>query len=59
LQNQDGTITLIELRKILRDTEAITDKELEEIINEVDTNADGKVDFEEFIIMMRSSNRIC
>ncbi len=32
----------------------LSKEQIQQVIKEVDTNGDGEVDFEEFIIMMRS-----
>ena len=57
-KDKDGLITVKELRNILQDTEAISDQELEEIIQEADSNSDGTVDFEEFLSMMKNKGKV-
>lgn len=52
----DGNITLAELQTILKD-DAVNDlmegRSSEEILEEVDRNGDGTIDFEEFMLMMQ------
>jgi calcium-dependent protein kinase len=47
-KDNSGEITPAELKEVLQKT----DKEIQDLINEVDTNRDGKIDFEEFTAMM-------
>ena len=46
-----GKISMIELQKVLRDF-IDSQAELEHIINEVDRNSDGEIDFKEFVQLM-------
>jgi calmodulin len=51
--NGDGYISKEELKQVMSKTGInITLKEAEQIIKEVDTNSDNKIDFEEFIVLM-------
>lgn len=49
----DGTITISELGIVLKSLKKnFNEKQLKEIINKVDKNGDGQIDFEEFLKMM-------
>merc|ERR1712216_495110 len=55
----NGTIERSELGKLLRsgqlDDEIDADPEdMEELFNELDTNRDGKIDFDEFMVVLNS-----
>mmetsp|Transcript_36188 Transcript_36188/g.55569 ORF Transcript_36188/g.55569 Transcript_36188/m.55569 type:complete len:151 (+) Transcript_36188:121-573(+) len=51
----DGTITMQELREVMLSLGLRpTDAELIEMINSVDDNGDNEIDFEEFLILMKS-----
>lgn len=52
----DGTITIDELRIVFRKLgqKNITDRALIEMIMSVDDNGDGEIDFNEFLVLMRS-----
>jgi calcium-dependent protein kinase len=55
-QNGDGQITLEELKSILETgsvNDALDGRTSEEILQDVDTNGDGSIDFQEFMEMMR------
>ncbi|XP_052097731.1 calmodulin-B-like isoform X2 [Mytilus californianus] len=49
----DGTITTKELGTIMRSLgQNPTNQELEDMVNEVDVDGNGEIDFEEFVMMM-------
>ncbi|CAK6449805.1 unnamed protein product [Pipistrellus nathusii] len=52
--NRDGCISLAELRAALRVLlgERLTQREADEILQDMDLNGDGLIDFEEFVRMM-------
>uniref|UniRef100_A0A3Q3JVH1 EF-hand domain-containing protein n=1 Tax=Monopterus albus TaxID=43700 RepID=A0A3Q3JVH1_MONAL len=52
--NGDGLISLTELREAMKKLmgEQVTNREINEILQDVDLNKDGLVDFEEFVRMM-------
>lgn len=55
----DGVITQDELRQVVAGGEledVWTAVAIEEMMKEVDSNGDGLIDFQEFLLMMRSSN---
>jgi calcium-dependent protein kinase len=54
-KDKSGFITRDELRKVLRSEEGlnIPDREIEKLIKEVDFNHDDKIDYNEFINMMK------
>jgi len=53
--NGDGTIELNELQQVMRKLgQNPTEAELIEMINTVDDNGDHEIDFEEFLILMKS-----
>mmetsp|Transcript_6793 Transcript_6793/g.16324 ORF Transcript_6793/g.16324 Transcript_6793/m.16324 type:complete len:223 (+) Transcript_6793:156-824(+) len=53
--NGDGTIELHEIRQVMRKLgQNPTDKELNEMISTVDSDGDKEIDFEEFLILMKS-----
>ena len=52
-QNNDGKISAAEIKKLFKKLgDNLTDKEVNEIIRGVDSNADGKIDYEEFVNMI-------
>ncbi|KAL5248187.1 hypothetical protein ACHWQZ_G017385 [Mnemiopsis leidyi] len=52
-RNGDGKITADELKTVMHNLgETLTDEEIDQMIEEADTNKDGYVDYEEFCIMM-------
>ena len=55
----NGTITLDELKQTLASDEVMLDPaDVEAIINEVDVNEDGQIDYKEFMKMMQSGEGI-
>jgi len=54
----NGQITKDELQKVLADGEvaAVAQRDLVEVMKEVDVNGDGQIDFHEFMQMMRGSS---
>lgn len=51
----DGFITATELRHIMSNLgETLTDEEVDEMIRESDANGDGRIDYSEFVFMMRN-----
>jgi calmodulin len=56
----DGTITSRELGTVMRSLgQNPTETELQEMINEVDTDGNGTIDFPEFLTMMARKMRDC
>lgn len=54
-ENGDGFVTLQELKRIVIVTcPQITDDELKQMIDDLDTDKDGKINYEEFINAMQS-----
>ncbi|CAH1794084.1 unnamed protein product, partial [Owenia fusiformis] len=52
-KNQDGTITTGELGIVMRSLgQNPTEAELQDMVNEVDADGNGTIDFEEFLSMM-------
>lgn len=52
-KDNDGTITTTELGTVMRSLgQAPTDSELQDMINEVDVDGSGTIDFQEFLEMM-------
>lgn len=52
----DGKIQMAELEKVLASgdvKDAMGAQKVKELMKEVDTNGDGEIDFEEFMVMMR------
>ena len=53
-KDDDGTITIAELQEVFTGLNFhFTDSQLTQMINTIDDNGDGKIDLEEFILMMR------
>jgi|Transcript_13565 calmodulin len=53
--NGDGTIELNEIRQVMRKLgQNPTEDELKEMISTVDDNDDHEIDFEEFLVLMKS-----
>eukprot|EP00565_Helicotheca_tamesis_P007886 CAMPEP_0185724060 /NCGR_PEP_ID=MMETSP1171-20130828/663_1 /TAXON_ID=374046 /ORGANISM="Helicotheca tamensis, Strain CCMP826" /LENGTH=149 /DNA_ID=CAMNT_0028391835 /DNA_START=108 /DNA_END=557 /DNA_ORIENTATION=- len=54
----DGTITLVELEEIMRSLGTnSTKEELREMVNSVDENGDNMIDFDEFLVLMKSRKK--
>merc|ERR1712154_438489 len=52
-RDQDGLITTSELQTVMRSLDQNpTDVELQDLINDVDSDQDGSIDFPEFLAMM-------
>ena len=52
----DGTITLPELRTVFSSLgQNPTDQELQDLINEVDDDGNGEIEFEEFLVLMANN----
>lgn len=57
-RDNDGTITTKELGTLMRTLgHNPTDQELEDMINEVDSTGKGKIDFNDFLKMMKPSEK--
>lgn len=57
-KDKDGTITAKELANVLKTlNQEPSDAELREMISEVDVNGDGRIDFEEFVILMNRRSK--
>eukprot|EP00931_Biecheleriopsis_adriatica_P032956 TRINITY_DN1916_c0_g1_i1.p1 TRINITY_DN1916_c0_g1~~TRINITY_DN1916_c0_g1_i1.p1 ORF type:complete len:543 (+),score=130.32 TRINITY_DN1916_c0_g1_i1:34-1629(+) len=55
-KNDDGKISpdeLLEMLKVQKADGNIAQEQMQSIMREVDTNGDGEIDFEEFVVMMR------
>ena len=49
----NGYITAKELREVMAKLgEKLTMKEVEELVSDSDTNGDGRIDIDEFVVMM-------
>lgn len=60
-QNGDGLISIEEIKSLLGASKvqtSINEEEWEDLIREVDINGDGKIDFDEFLEMMKSQGHI-
>lgn len=55
-ENKDGVLSREELTKALKSTGVDVSNEVQKIIDEVDTNGDGQIDYEEFCHMMNAGN---
>ena len=54
----DGTITTKELGTVMKSLgQNPTDEELQEMVNEVDVDGNGEIDFGEFLLMMAKKMR--
>jgi calmodulin len=52
-EDKNGTISALEIQKLLKKLgDNLSDKELNEIIRGVDSDGDGKIDYEEFVNML-------
>ena len=48
-KDSDGTIELSELKAVMNDLgRSVSDEELEEMMNDVDADGNGSIDFDEF-----------
>ena len=57
-KNGDGTITTVELGTAMRSLgQNPTKEELQEMINEVDEDGNGTIEFDEFLVMMSKKVR--
>jgi calmodulin len=57
-KNKNGTITAKELAAVMRSlNQDPTDQELNDMIQEVDFDGNGKIDFEEFVALMNRRNK--
>merc|ERR1712131_108309 len=58
--DNDGMITTKELGTVLRSLgQNPTDVELQDIVNQVDFNKNGMIEFEEFVDLMMKDNNSC
>ncbi|XP_027914242.1 calcium-dependent protein kinase 3-like [Vigna unguiculata] len=55
-KDRSGYITMEELESALKKYNMGDDKTIKEIISEVDTDNDGRINYEEFVAMMRKGN---
>ena len=57
-KNKDGKITIIELANVMRSLNLDpTEEELKEMIDEVDLDGNGEIDFEEFVTLMNRRSK--
>uniref|UniRef100_A0ACD6A927 Uncharacterized protein n=1 Tax=Avena sativa TaxID=4498 RepID=A0ACD6A927_AVESA len=57
-KDQNGFISPVELRAVMISLgEKMTDEEVEQMINEADTDGDGQVNYDEFVLMMKNAER--
>jgi calmodulin len=57
-RDRDGSITTKELSNVMKNLiRDISDAEIKQIIQEVDIDGNGIIDFEEFVVMMNRRNR--
>lgn len=57
-RDRDGSITSKELSNVMRNlVRDISDAEIKQIIQEVDIDGNGIIDFEEFVVMMNKRNK--
>ncbi|KAG0547651.1 hypothetical protein BDA96_01G098500 [Sorghum bicolor] len=57
-KDQNGFISPIELRTVMTNLgEKMTDEEVEQMIREADTDGDGQVNYDEFVLMMKNAER--
>ena len=57
-QDGNGFINRMELRSVMMNLgEKLTDEEIESLIDDVDIDGDGQINYEEFFIMMTSGGR--
>ncbi|KAK8697601.1 hypothetical protein V6N13_113742 [Hibiscus sabdariffa] len=55
-KDNSGYITMEELDQALREYEMHDDRDIKEIISEVDADNDGRINYDEFVTMMRKGN---
>ena len=54
-RNKNGRISINEIRYIIRKSnENISEEEIELLIKEVDTDGDGLISFDEFLVFMKN-----
>ena len=57
-QDSNGSISADELRLVMTyDGEKITDKEVDELIKEADSDGDGEINLEEFVMMVKGRRK--
>jgi calmodulin len=57
-KDKDGTITAKELANVMRSlNQEPTEQELNDMINEVDIDGNGRIDFEEFVALMNRRSK--
>ena len=57
-KNKDGKITIMELANVMRSLNLDpTEEELKEMIDEVDLDGNGEIDFEEFVTLMNRRSK--
>ncbi|KAJ0020845.1 hypothetical protein Pint_30835 [Pistacia integerrima] len=56
-KDNSGFITTEELEQVLREYGMSDGKDIKEIISEVDNDNDGRINYEEFVAMMRKGNK--
>ena len=57
-KNKDGKITITELANVMRSLNLDpTEEELKEMIDEVDLDGNGEIDFEEFVTLMNRRSK--
>uniref|UniRef100_K4AL48 EF-hand domain-containing protein n=4 Tax=Setaria TaxID=4554 RepID=K4AL48_SETIT len=57
-KDQNGFISPNELRTVMTNLgERMTDEEVEQMIREADTDGDGQVNYDEFVLMMKNAER--
>ncbi|TVT99350.1 hypothetical protein EJB05_55283 [Eragrostis curvula] len=57
-KDQNGFISPTELRTVMVSLgEKMTDEEVEQMIKEADTDGDGQVNYDEFVLMMKNAER--
>ncbi|PWZ53457.1 putative histone H2A variant 3 [Zea mays] len=57
-KDQNGFISPVELRTVMTSLgEKMTDEEVEQMIREADTDGDGQVNYDEFVLMMKNAER--
>ncbi|XP_044390412.1 calmodulin-like protein 4 isoform X1 [Triticum aestivum] len=57
-KDRNGFISPVELRTVMINLgEKMTDEEVEQMIKEADTDGDGQVNYDEFVLMMKNAER--